>query len=217
MGHAQRIGSETLDLFKIYKITNNINNKVYIGQTRYNINIRFKQHLKLVESNKNQLIYKAIKKYGKENFRIELLEECSSEIINDREKYYINLYKYNSYNINLDGYRTRSRFDEKQICSSYIEGKSCRKIAEEFNLSHNTILSILESCGIERRKKDSVLNKNKCIVTNELKKLIILDIQNKMTRLQITEKYNCSKATITRVLREYNLGATTPLKLYRTY
>lgn len=60
---------------EIYILKNKINNKVYIGQTTQGSKVRFKQHLKLLKSNQTQLIHKAIKKYGKENFYYEVLYE----------------------------------------------------------------------------------------------------------------------------------------------
>ena len=57
----------------IYKITNNINNKVYIGQTTRDLKIRWYQHCyKTKAKNICNRIYNAIQKHGKENFEIKL-------------------------------------------------------------------------------------------------------------------------------------------------
>lgn len=77
----------------IYKITNLINNKIYIGQTIRDVQIRWKEHLR---SKDEAPIHKAIRKYGKEAFKIEIIEECENILLNEREQYYIN--KFNSYN-----------------------------------------------------------------------------------------------------------------------
>jgi group I intron endonuclease len=75
----------------IYKITNNINKKVYIGQTN-NLKKRWNEHKRLGNSNNsskksiNSKLYSAMKKYGVENFTIEVIEE-STENYNEREKY----------------------------------------------------------------------------------------------------------------------------------
>lgn len=61
----------------IYKITNLINNKCYIGKTERTIEKRWKEHLR----KRNSLdlpLYRALNKYGINNFQIEQLEECSS-------------------------------------------------------------------------------------------------------------------------------------------
>ena len=72
----------------IYKITNKINGKAYIGQS-VNIKNRWQVHA----STKDEYpIHRAIQKYSKKNFEWEILEECSSECLNEREQYYIALY-----------------------------------------------------------------------------------------------------------------------------
>ena len=53
----------------IYKITNNVNNKVYIGKTIRSLEIRFKEHLKDSDIKDNKL-YLEMRKYGKKNFSI---------------------------------------------------------------------------------------------------------------------------------------------------
>lgn len=79
----------------VYLITNTINNKKYIGITTRNISDRFKEHCKA-----NSYIGRAIRKYGENNFSIEVLDIAhSKEELFDLEVKYIS--NYNSYR---DGY-----------------------------------------------------------------------------------------------------------------
>ena len=68
---------------------NDINNKIYVGKTTSSIEERFKEHCKdcLRTRKEKRPLYDAMQKYGKEHFQIILLEECSVDILNDREKY----------------------------------------------------------------------------------------------------------------------------------
>ena len=80
----------------IYKITNNLNQKVYIGLTTKTIEQRWKEHLSVVNKHKEKRpLYNAINKYGVENFSISIVEEVDDEFLGEREKYWIN--QYNSY------------------------------------------------------------------------------------------------------------------------
>lgn len=78
----------------IYKITNKINGKMYIGKTIFTVEQRWKEHQK--DSRRRDFekrpLYSAIKKYGIENFSIEEVEECPIEILSEREKYWIEYY-----------------------------------------------------------------------------------------------------------------------------
>ena len=91
----------------IYKITNDINNKVYIGKTAFSIEKRFKEHCGDAYRSRNEKrpLYAAIQKYGIEHFQIEQLEECSDYEAADREAYWISYYKAYSkgYNATLGG------------------------------------------------------------------------------------------------------------------
>lgn len=82
----------------IYKITNKINGKCYIGQSN-DIKRRWKEHRSKYSWKTNHVIYRAFKKYGFENFTFEIVEECEIELLSEKEIYYIS--KFNTYN---DGY-----------------------------------------------------------------------------------------------------------------
>jgi len=91
----------------IYRITNNINDKVYIGQTIQEIKDRFREHCKKSRQKKSA-ITSAIIKYGKENFIIEPLMTNIKNIeeLNYWEKYWIKVYDSvspNGYNLTDGG------------------------------------------------------------------------------------------------------------------
>ena len=72
----------------IYKITNLLDGKVYVGQTVQKLNERLYQHVQC----KKTAIGCAINKYGWENFKAEIIEECPREMLNEREKFWIKFY-----------------------------------------------------------------------------------------------------------------------------
>lgn len=86
---------------KIYKITNKENGLIYIGCTINTLDKRFGEHLSrcLTSTHKSKL-YNSMKKYGQENFTIELIEECDLNNIYETEKKYIE--QYDSYNNGLN-------------------------------------------------------------------------------------------------------------------
>jgi group I intron endonuclease len=74
----------------IYKITNQINNKSYIGQS-VNINRRWAEH-RMLGRDESLSLKRAMRKYGIENFTFEVLEECLPEELDAREIFYISLH-----------------------------------------------------------------------------------------------------------------------------
>ncbi len=70
----------------IYKITNLINGKIYVGQTKRSLKKRIREHC--ISKNTNG-IEGAIKKYGIDNFKVEVIEECPVEMLNEREIFWI--------------------------------------------------------------------------------------------------------------------------------
>lgn len=75
----------------IYRITNEITSKVYVGQTR-NFTLRKAKHLCFARGKKNHPLYNAMRKYGLENFTFEVIEECTDDIVNEREMHWISYY-----------------------------------------------------------------------------------------------------------------------------
>lgn len=90
----------------IYKITNKINGKVYIGQTTKTLQHRKQQHLQCVTNGLNRHLYNAMRKYGVENFEFE--EVChtnSKSELNYLEAKFITEYDSvrNGYNMGYGG------------------------------------------------------------------------------------------------------------------
>ena len=86
----------------IYKITNQVNNKCYIGQS-VDISKRWKDHAKCglgIDAPQGNKLYKDMQEIGIWNFSWELLETCPREQLNEKEKYYINLYQSQDFGYN---------------------------------------------------------------------------------------------------------------------
>jgi group I intron endonuclease len=91
----------------IYKTTNIINGKIYIGQDFHNKPNYLGSGVRLRS---------AIKHYGRENFKKEILEYCSLEELNDKESYWIAYY--NSMNLEI-GYNLTSGGHQNSIVSEH--------------------------------------------------------------------------------------------------
>lgn len=131
----------------IYKIINDINDKVYIGKTEFNIQKRFKEHCldSRKQRHEKRPLYNAMSKYGVEHFEIVLVEEVDSEKAVEREKYWIKQYKAyeTGYNATLGG-DGKSYLDYKKILKLYDTTlKSQKEIANECNCSIDSVKNIV--------------------------------------------------------------------------
>lgn len=92
---------------EVYIITNNINGKVYIGQTTRTAAERFQGHLATVFKHKRDFkLSRALRKYGPENFKVQTLKICKDkEELNFYEKYFIEQYDSinKGYNMTIGG------------------------------------------------------------------------------------------------------------------
>jgi len=77
----------------IYKITNGVTDKVYIGSAIY-IKNRWSTHLSLLRKNKhsNKYLQASWNKHTEVNFKFEVIENCEKELLLIREQFYIDLY-----------------------------------------------------------------------------------------------------------------------------
>jgi group I intron endonuclease len=145
----------------IYKITNLINNKVYIGQTTQLIDIRWKQHCQLNRKRSCHLIQNAIKKYGQNNFNIEQIDTClSKEELNIQEKYWI--LKYQSFG--PKGYNLTTGGDHVQLSSETI-AKISKSLKNRPSLrkgipSNRSAWNKGKSWSVETKNKMSIAHKN---------------------------------------------------------
>lgn len=106
----------------IYKITNP-SNKIYIGQST-NIKERFRKYSKL--SNKRQIkLYNSFQKYGIDNHQFEIIEECSEDMLDEREIYWGNHYDVlgdNGLNLRLGNGRGSCSEETKNKISNSLKG-----------------------------------------------------------------------------------------------
>lgn len=134
----------------IYKITNDINNKIYIGQTEAPLKKRLQQHYKdsLKERNKKRPLYIAIQKYGIEHFRIELIEETSKP--DEREKYWINYYNsfLQGYNATLGG-DGKALYNSNEILEEILKETSVKEILKKFGCCKDIVRKIAHDNNID--------------------------------------------------------------------
>lgn len=108
----------------IYKISNDVNNKLYIGQAN-NVKDRMKKHkyeTNLGEDIGKSAIHDAMRAIGFEHFKIEPIGRFSD--YNDKEKYYIkklNTLVPNGYNIEIGGNEPPHKYGEKHPMSKYSD------------------------------------------------------------------------------------------------
>lgn len=141
---------------QIYKITNIINNKIYIGQTTRTAEIRWKEHKKNIQALKHRLpLYKAMDKYGIDSFVIEVLEECDDELLNEREIYWIqklNSFGEQGYNCTIGGQGNTIRHDINLdidiIAERYQKGEGLDLLCKQYNHDYLSVKRLLKKRGI---------------------------------------------------------------------
>ncbi len=146
----------------IYKITNRVNEKSYIGKTeKSNPSDRFREHLSECRRTRSEKrpLYAAMRKYGEENFSFQILEETNTP--NEREIELIkkhNTYGSAGYNATLGG-DGKCYIDHDKIVELYKAGGSMKKVASEMGICVDTVKNVLESNHIEKRDGTELLGR----------------------------------------------------------
>ena len=158
----------------IYKITNKINGKLYIGKTEIPIEKRFREHQldsKRVRC-KDRPLYRAFSKYGIENFKIEEIEKTDTP--SERERFWIHTYKTysNGYNATLGG-EGFSTLDETLIIKTLTE--ECENnyslCAKKLGIDYKSVKKFAIKHGIEytpNKERPSIRKRVKCIQTGDV-------------------------------------------------
>lgn len=143
----------------VYKITNNINDKIYVGQTHFSLDKRFKEHCydKNKEKYKDRPIYQAMNEYGIEHFKIELIEETDNPT--EREMYWI---KQLHTQIPL-GYNTtrggvgKKYIDDDLVVAKYSECQSIQDTADSLGICVDSASQILNQYSVNIRTSKEIL------------------------------------------------------------
>lgn len=215
-------------MYYIYKFTNKLNQKVYIGQTN-NIENRKRNHKSESFNPKangyNLPFHIAIRKYGWENFDFEILEEISDnfniDYVNEREIYFIKKYdsqvKANKgYNVTLGGAgfsRSKLAFEEqvglsklfsieevKDIQQMLIDGYQYFEIKNKYgNLTNSFLTNINIGDNFYRKDLQYPLSTFHSKFSKKTQENIINDIIIKMDYKTISEKYGISQGYISMI------------------
>lgn len=154
----------------IYKITNKINGKSYIGQST-NIEGRFERH----KNEKRYILGEAFNKYGIDNFNFEIIEECPKKELNEKEIFYIDFYNTITpfgYNIQTGGYGGEffSYYDKKDFLEIVNKLKNTKipmtEIAEEYSLSVRTI-HYINSGKVHYNKNENYPLRNRRVINQK--------------------------------------------------
>ena len=129
------------DIHYIYKISNTVNNTVYIGQTA-DLDNRWKQHLKnIYDTTKVNSLYMDMKEFGVDKFNIEIIDTCFERHKFIIEEYWINIIAKETklYNINIGSKLGEST--KNKIRTKRIENKTFDYSSESFKSKMSTVTS----------------------------------------------------------------------------
>jgi group I intron endonuclease len=189
----------------IYKITNKINGKIYIGQTIKTIEERWLGHISASKYAKNYL-HRAMNKYGVDNFHIQSVVRCGSiEELNIREVAIIRIFKSlipNGYNMMLGGQVNYMTDIVKQKIRIANTGKTGfwlnKQIPEEIKLKiSNTKILKQQATGHnnpmygKRHSEDSI--KKNCLSNGSGKSFKVIKIETGETVGIWDNKAKCSR------------------------
>jgi len=176
----------------IYKATNKINGKVYIGQTTKPLNVRVSGHKSdAFNDRNNNHFHKAIKKYGINNFRWEIITQCYSlKELNKKEKLFIKKHKTfeNGYNLTKGGKGIVTCYGERHpMYNKHLSKEHKQKIGKA-NKGHK--------CSEEQKRKISNANKGNILSEETKRKMSVAHKGKKHTEETKRKISNANKNRI---------------------
>lgn len=153
----------------IYKATSTTTGKVYIGQSCQTLEKRMSQHLYKATSDydPSNHFHNAIRKYGFQDFVFQIIEDdiTSNDLLNEREKYWINHYNsyYDGYNSTLGG-ESGLRRDDLVITALFHDGYTTKEICEMTGYDRGTIYNSYKVNGLqeENNKRKNEKTRLRC-------------------------------------------------------
>lgn len=130
-----------------------MNGKVYIGQTKYSISDRWKQHIFCSKNPKyatyHNYLHRAIRKYGAEAFTVEQVEECDNAILDEREKFWISELDTfgNGYNMTVGG-EGCTRYSDEELLEAWNCGLTLTEISKSLGIKGSKAGKRLRALGI---------------------------------------------------------------------
>jgi group I intron endonuclease len=187
----------------IYKSTNKITGKIYIGQTTKSLEKRIKGHIKESKIDKSRPFLLSIKKYGIDNFTFEVIDTTNNlDELNNKEIYWIDFYN----SVSPNGYNVTGGGQGKKMVSTNELGKRISKGLqnskkwqtllnnEEFLKKRQTnFIGWYKGKKFTTEHKEKIWEKNKERILifnkNTSKKWIIVDKDNNIVRITGKEEY----------------------------
>lgn len=201
----------------IYKATNIVNGKMYIGKTVGDLQRRKRQHKHdAINFNDNYIFHKAIRKYGWENFKWKTIEKCNNdEELRLRESYWISYYRTyigfencNGYNMTLGGEGQAGRIysdkSKKKMSKSHLGRKLPKEQREKIGKSNKGRIVTEETKEKIRKAQKGKLrpqtsgdNSPVAKLTSENVILIKQMLMKGYSQRKIAKEFNVSRNTIT--------------------
>jgi group I intron endonuclease len=201
---------------KIYKATNIINGKIYIGQTVQKLEARINRHIRDSKSSSIMYFHRALIKYGQDKFTWEIIDNAKTiNELNQKEVYWINYYNSNNeeygYNCNSGGGNAIPNDKTKERLSIAWKNSEKQKLhLEEMREKARFYHKGLKHSEETKRK---ISNSEKLLhlynhskINPEIVIKIKTDLKNGIKQKEIAVKYGISIKTVSHIKNGYRWG-----------
>lgn len=198
----------------VYKITNKVTGKVYIGITNQGAGARYRHHWYEARTGEPAPIHRSMAKYGEENFTLEIIDFAETyEELKEKEKYWIKQYdsmnREKGYNLTEGGDGTFGRLHSEETKEKIRQKAIGRKASEETKKKMSEAQKKYKD--MHKAHADAIRSLNqKAIVVYDLEGNIVEEFD---TTKECAEKYNVTSTTVKyycrseqpKVIKKFNL------------